>query len=157
MSEQEQKKRAAEAALEYIKDHRVIGVGTGTTVHCFIEALASVKGRIDVAVASSVDTANRLKALGIDVQDLNAVGTIPVYIDSADEVNAHRVLIKGGGGALTREKIVAASSKQFVCIVNEHKKSGCVGYIPIGGGSHTHGARLCGTSNCKIRRQPGIP
>lgn len=127
----QQKKAAAEAAMAYIKDHSVIGVGTGSTVDYFIELLAEVKGQIDVAVPSSVESEKRLKAVGIQTQDLNYVGTIPVYVDGADEFNKHKMLVKGGGGALTREKIVAAASDQFVCIVDESKQVDVLGKFPL--------------------------
>lgn len=125
------KYKVAEAALAYIDDDMVVGVGTGSTVNCFIELLAKIKHRIDGAVASSIATAERLKALGIPVLDLNVVGNLPLYIDGADEVNAHLQLIKGGGGALTREKIVAAAAKKFICIVDASKKVGILGKFPV--------------------------
>ena len=127
----QQKKLAAEAAIKYVKDYSTIGVGTGSTVNYFIEALAALKGSIEMAVASSVETERRLKALGIPVQDLNYVGIVPVYVDGADEFNKHRQLIKGGGGALTREKIIAAASKQFVCIVDTSKQVDVLGKFPL--------------------------
>ncbi|MBX9868497.1 MAG: ribose-5-phosphate isomerase A [Burkholderiaceae bacterium] len=108
------KKAAAQAALSYIEDDMVIGVGTGSTVNYFIDGLAAYKHRIDGAVASSEATAARLKQHGIRVLDLNTVAEIPVYIDGADEATAHKQLIKGGGGALTREKILAAVAKKFI-------------------------------------------
>lgn len=115
------KQRAADAALEYVRGCDVIGVGTGSTVRHFIDALERLKGRFDGAVASSEDTAARLRSLGIRVLDLNATGTLPVYVDGADEATRHGALIKGGGGALTREKIIAAASREFVCIIHEAK------------------------------------
>jgi ribose 5-phosphate isomerase A len=114
------KKQAAEAALAYVEDG-IIGVGTGSTVNHFIDALAGIKGRIEGAVSSSVASTERLKGHGIPVYDLNAVGELSLYVDGADESNAQLQLIKGGGGALTREKIVAAASRQFVCIADESK------------------------------------
>jgi ribose 5-phosphate isomerase A len=114
------KKQAAEAALAYVEEG-IIGVGTGSTVNHFIDALAGIKGRIEGAVSSSVASTERLKAHGIPVYDLNAVGELSLYVDGADESNAQLQLIKGGGGALTREKIVAAASRQFVCIADESK------------------------------------
>ncbi|MES1964532.1 ribose-5-phosphate isomerase RpiA [Psychrobacter sp. AH5] len=120
MSDQHaQKQAAAQAALQYIEDDMILGVGTGSTVNCLIELLP--KFRLKGAVASSQVTEDKLKALGIDVVDLNFAGTLDVYIDGADEVNAHLQLIKGGGGALTREKIVAAASNKFICMVDESK------------------------------------
>lgn len=120
--DQEQKKRmAAEAALQYVEDDMVIGVGTGSTVNYFIELLANKKHLIDGAVASSIETEKRLKAHGIRICDLNSEADLALYVDGADEVNKHLQLIKGGGGALTREKIVAAVAKKFVCIVDDSK------------------------------------
>jgi ribose 5-phosphate isomerase A len=115
------KKQAAETALQYISADSIIGVGTGSTVHYFIEALASVKHKIEGAVASSVETAQKLKSQGITVVDLNTVDNLAVYIDGADSVDKHLRLLKGGGGALTREKIIATAAKQFICIADERK------------------------------------
>ncbi len=114
-----QKQAAAQAALQYIEDDMILGVGTGSTVNCLIELLP--KFRLAGAVASSQVTEDKLRTLGIDIIDLNFAGTLDVYIDGADEVNAHLQLIKGGGGALTREKIVAAASKKFICMVDASK------------------------------------
>ncbi len=125
------KRAAARAALEFIKEDMIIGVGSGSTVHHFIDALASVKARIEGAVASSVDSANRLKALSIPIMDLNSVGELPLYVDGADEINHARQMIKGGGGALTREKIIATASKKFVCIVDESKVVDLLGEFPV--------------------------
>lgn len=125
------KKAAALAAMEYVKDDMVVGVGTGTTVEYFIEALQSVKHRIEGAVASSVATANKLKALSIPLIDLNSVSEVPLYVDGADEVNALKQMIKGGGGALTREKIIATVAKKFVCIADEAKFVDLLGSFPV--------------------------
>ena len=125
------KKAAAEAALEFVPRGGVIGVGTGSTANHFIDCLATVKGRMDGAVASSVATAERLKRHGIPVMDLNEVGTLALYVDGADEATTHRALIKGGGGALTREKIVAAASRSFVCIADESKMVEVLGHFPL--------------------------
>ncbi len=111
----------ARAALKYVVEDSIVGVGSGSTVNAFIDALASMKGRIDGAVAASEASAQRLKQHGIRVVDLNSVRELPVYIDGADEVTEHRHMIKGGGGALTREKIVAAVAAKFVCICDESK------------------------------------
>ena len=120
MSDQHaQKQAAAKAALRYIEDDMILGVGTGSTVNCLIELLPQL--RLAGAVASSQVTEDKLRALGIDVVDLNFAGTPDLYIDGTDEVNAQLQLIKGGGGALTREKIVAAASKQFICMVDDSK------------------------------------
>lgn len=131
MSNDQQKKAAAEAAMQYIKNESVIGVGTGSTVDFFIEMLADIKGQIDYAVPSSLITKKRLNAIGIQTQDLNYAGTLSVYVDGADEFNQHKQLVKGGGGALTREKIVAAASKKYVCIVDESKKVDVLGKFPL--------------------------
>jgi len=125
------KRRAAEAALEFLPQDGVIGVGTGSTVNFFIDCLGSVRQRIKGAVASSVATATRLQAQGIDLVDLNDAGTLSVYVDGADEATAQRQLIKGGGGALTREKIIAAASRQFVCIADESKLVPRLGAFPL--------------------------
>ena len=124
------KKQAAEAALEYVEGG-VVGVGTGSTVNHFIDALAAIKGRIDGAVSSSEASTARLKQHGIPVLDLNGVGELSLYIDGADESNDRLQLIKGGGGALTREKIVAAASRQFVCIADESKLVDVLGRFPL--------------------------
>jgi ribose 5-phosphate isomerase A len=125
------KKRAAEAALQFIDDDMVVGVGTGSTVNYFIEALAKIKGKIDATVSSSEATTQRLKALGIRVLDLNVAGPLPLYVDGADEINGNLQMIKGGGGALTREKIIAAASEQFVCIADESKRVDVLGRFPL--------------------------
>jgi ribose 5-phosphate isomerase A len=125
------KKAAAHAAMEYVKDDMIIGVGTGSTVEYFIEALQAVKHRIEGAVASSVATANKLKALSIPLLDLNSVSEVPLYVDGADEVNALKQMIKGGGGALTREKIIATVAKKFVCIADESKFVDLLGAFPV--------------------------
>jgi ribose 5-phosphate isomerase A len=121
----------AKAALDYIKPNDIIGIGTGSTVNCFIESLATVKHQIGGAVASSNATAEKLKALKIPVLELNAVDELPIYIDSADAYNSLRELVKGGGGALTREKILATAAKQFICIVDANKKPGILGTFPV--------------------------
>jgi len=126
-----QKVRVAEAALAWVKEDSVLGVGTGSTVNCFIDALANSGKRITAAVSSSQATTARLQEVGIEVRELNHVGTLDLYIDGADEFDKHRRLIKGGGGALTREKIIAAASRKFVCIVDESKKVGVLGNFPL--------------------------
>ena len=126
-----QKRAAGVAAIEFIEDHAVIGVGTGSTVKYFIDALANMKHRIDGAVSSSEQSSRLLRAQGIRVLDLNAVGTIGVYVDGADECDPGRRLIKGGGGALTREKIIAAAAKKFVCVVDAHKCVDVLGRFPL--------------------------
>ena len=131
MTQDEQKKAVAQAALQYVGDDAWIGVGSGSTANLFIDALAARKHRIKGAVASSVKTAERLKAHGILVEELNNVDDMPVYIDGADEVDARGAMIKGGGGALTREKIVAAVARKFVCIVDGTKTVDVLGRFPL--------------------------
>lgn len=131
MNQDELKQTVAMAVLDYIEDNTVVGVGSGTTVKYFIEALSKIKNRIDGAVASSAQTAALLKAKGIPLLELNNVSEIPLYIDSADAFTPHRQLVKGGGGALTREKIIASASKTFVCIVDESKKVNVLGEFPV--------------------------
>ena len=129
--QQEQKRQVAEAALKWVRDGSVLGVGTGSTVNCFIEALARSRVQLEAAVSSSEATTDLLKSIGVDVVDLNQAGTLDLYVDGADEFDPHRRLIKGGGGALTREKIVAGASRKFVCIVDESKKVGVLGRFPL--------------------------
>lgn len=125
------KRQAAIAALTYIKDEMVLGVGTGSTTNFFIDALAEYKNRIEVAVASSDETEKRLKAIGIPVTAMTSVNSIDLYVDGADEVNPYKQLIKGGGGALTREKIIAYNAKQFICIVDQTKHVDILGTFPL--------------------------
>ena len=131
MSQDEQKRLAAQAALDFIESGDIVGVGTGSTTNFFIDALAGVKGKIDGVVSSSQASADRLKAIGLPIMDLNRTGDLSLYVDGADEATAHLQLIKGGGGALTREKIVASASKRFVCIVDESKLSDHLGSFPL--------------------------
>ncbi len=131
MSAEKKKQIAAEAALDYIQVKDVVGVGTGSTTNYFIDSLATIKSKIDGAVASSEASAQRLKQHGIQVLDLNSVTTLPIYVDGADEATSHKHLIKGGGGALTREKIVAAVSEQFVCIADDSKLVDVLGAYPL--------------------------
>ena len=131
MMQDEMKKAAALAALEYVESGSIIGVGTGSTANHFIDALATIKGKIDGTVASSNATAERLKRHGIPVLDLNATGGLKLYVDGADEATHHLHLIKGGGGALTREKIVAAASEVFVCVADESKLVDVLGKFPL--------------------------
>ncbi|MDX5936544.1 ribose-5-phosphate isomerase RpiA [Acidithiobacillus thiooxidans] len=125
------KKKAAEAALAYIQPGMVVGVGTGSTTNFFIDALGAAKIHVDGYVASSIATENRLKAQGLNVLDLNSTGDIPVYIDGADEADPHFRLIKGGGAALTREKIVASAARLFVCIADASKDKPMLGKFPL--------------------------
>ena len=132
MPEAETMKRlAAEAALDYIEIGDIVGVGTGSTVNFFIDALAKVKGKIDGAVASSKATETRLAEHGLKVLELNQTGNLPLYVDGADEATQNGHLIKGGGGALTREKIVAAASRRFVCIIDQSKLVDVLGDFPL--------------------------
>jgi ribose 5-phosphate isomerase A len=131
MNDDDLKRQAAEAALEYVESGTVIGVGTGSTADRFIDALARIKSKIDGAVASSESSAERLKSHGIPVLDLNDVGDLPLYVDGTDEATRHLQLIKGGGGALTREKIVAGASHKFVCIAHEAKLVDVLGNFPL--------------------------
>jgi ribose 5-phosphate isomerase A len=131
MSQDEYKKSAAQAALDFVETGTVIGVGTGSTVNHFIDGLGRIRHRIDGAVSSSEVSTGRLEALGIPVLDLNAAGTLPLYVDGADESNRVLQLIKGGGGALTREKIVAAASAKFVCIADQDKLVDVLGGFPL--------------------------
>jgi ribose 5-phosphate isomerase A len=133
MSQNDQKAAVAREAIKYVEDDAWIGVGTGSTVNFFIDELAKIKGRIKGAVASSVETALRLKGRGIEVEELNNLveRDLPVYIDGADEVTEHGAMIKGGGGALTREKIVAAVARKFVCIADRSKLVPVLGKFPL--------------------------
>jgi len=131
MKQEEKKQRVAEAALQYVVDDSVIGVGTGSTVNYFIEQLASIKHRIEGAVSSSEASEDLMRKHNIPVVPLNSVNELTVYIDGADEATKHLHLIKGGGGALTREKIVAAASKKFVCIVDDSKLVDVLGNFPL--------------------------
>lgn len=131
MNQDDKKRAAGEAALAQLGDARVIGVGTGSTVNHFIDALGGIKDRIDGAVSSSEASTERLKKLGIPVLDLNSAGTLDVYVDGADEATRYGMLIKGGGGALTREKIVAAASRRFICIIDDSKLVKLLGEFPL--------------------------
>jgi len=131
MKQEEKKQRVAEAALQYVVDDSIIGVGTGSTVNYFIEQLASIKHRIEGAVSSSEASEDLMRKHNIPVVPLNSINELTVYIDGADEANKHLHLIKGGGGALTREKIVAAASKKFVCIVDDSKLVDVLGNFPL--------------------------
>lgn len=129
---QEIKKQAvAKAALQYVVNDEVIGVGTGSTANYFIDLLATIKHKIKGAVASSKATEMRLKSYGIEVFDSNSVDKLPIYIDGADEINSHLQMIKGGGAALTREKIVAAVAEKFICIADDSKKVDVLGNFPL--------------------------
>jgi ribose 5-phosphate isomerase A len=131
MTQDEQKRLVAREAVKYVVEDAYLGVGSGTTTNYFIDELARAKKHIRGAVASSVKTAERLKGHGIPVVELTSVDELPVYIDGADETTAHGAMIKGGGGALTREKIVAAVAKSFVCIVDQSKLVGVLGGYPL--------------------------
>ena len=131
MTQDELKQKVAATALKHVLDDAVVGVGSGSTVNFFIDALANVKGRIEGAVTASEASAERLKKHGIRVFDLNSVNELQVYVDGADEVTAHLYMIKGGGGALTREKIIAAVAKKFVCICDASKLVPVLGKFPL--------------------------
>ena len=131
MTQDELKQAVARAAIEHVPAGGVIGVGSGSTANCFIAELGKVRSRVDAAVASSEATAQRLKAVGIEVVELNSVQSLEVYVDGADEVTRLLHMIKGGGGALTREKIVAAVSRTFVCIADESKLVDVLGKFPL--------------------------
>ena len=135
MTADELKKQAAEAAMRYLEPRlerdTVLGIGTGSTVNHFIDALGDMRSSIDAAVSSSEESSRRLKALGISVIDLNTAGSVDIYVDGADEANRHLQLIKGGGGALTREKIIAAVAKEFICIADESKLVPVLGKFPL--------------------------
>ena len=125
------KKRAAERAMAYVEDGMIVGVGTGSTVAYFIDGLAAWKDRIAGAVSSSEQSTQRLRAHGIEVMDLNVAGTLALYVDGADECDPHKRLIKGGGAALTREKIIAEASSKFVCIIDPSKQVQVLGKFPL--------------------------
>ena len=131
MTQDEMKQAVAKAAIEYVEAGTIVGVGTGSTANFFIDELAKIKHKIEGTVASSEASAERLKGHGIEVFDLNSVSEIAVYVDGADESNKYLHLVKGGGGALTREKIVAAASKKFVCIADESKLVDVMGKFPL--------------------------
>ncbi|MBD8881070.1 MULTISPECIES: ribose-5-phosphate isomerase RpiA [Rhodanobacter] len=131
MNNPNEKQLAGEAALRYVEDGAIVGVGTGSTVAFFIDALAGMKDRIKGAVSSSEQSTARMKQHGIEVFDLNATGPIGIYIDGADECDPHKRLIKGGGAALTREKIVAAAAQKFVCIIDSSKRVDVLGKFPL--------------------------
>jgi len=126
-----EKRQAGEAAIRYVEDGAIVGVGTGSTVAYFIDALADLKGRIQGAVSSSEQSTAHLKRVGIPVLDLNATGKLTLYVDGADECDSHKHLIKGGGAALTREKIIAEASDQFVCIIDSSKLVNLLGKFPL--------------------------
>ena len=131
MTQDEMKKAAGWAALKYVVPGTIVGVGTGSTVNHFIDALATMKDQIKGAVSSSIASTERLKGLGIPVFDLNDIDALSVYVDGADEINASRDMIKGGGAALTREKIVAAVADQFICIIDNTKTVDVLGTFPL--------------------------
>ena len=131
MTQDDKKRAAAKAALEYVEADAIVGVGTGSTVNYFIEALAEKKHLIEGAVSSSDASTEQLRALGIEVFDLNSVGSFDIYVDGADEITEHKHMIKGGGAALTREKIVAAVAKKFVCIIDDTKQVDVLGNFPL--------------------------
>jgi len=131
LNQDQLKRQAAEAAYDYVQEGKWLGVGTGSTVNMFIEVLAERQPKLEGCVSSSEATTQRLQAAGFLVEELNLAGDLPVYIDGADEVSPHLALIKGGGGALTREKIIAAASDQFICMVDASKQVDVLGRFPL--------------------------
>lgn len=131
MTQDELKKAVGQAAVKYVKPDTIVGVGTGSTVNHFIDALAEIKDQIIGAVSSSEQSTEKLKSYGIEVFDLNSVDQLDVYIDGADEITPHMAMIKGGGAALTREKIVAAVAKEFICIADSSKRVDVLGNFPL--------------------------
>jgi ribose 5-phosphate isomerase A len=131
MSKDEKKRQSAETALRFVEDGTIVGVGTGSTVAYFIDGLARMRDRVKGTVSSSEQSTQRLRAHGIEVFDLNAVGTLQLYVDGADECDPDRCLVKGGGGALTREKIIAHASRTFVCIIDAAKQVDVLGRFPL--------------------------
>jgi ribose 5-phosphate isomerase A len=131
MTQDDNKRAAAKAALNYIKQGAIVGVGTGSTVNYFIDALEDVKHKIQGAVSSSKDSTRRLEDMGIEVFDLNSVDKFDIYVDGADEITEHKHMIKGGGAALTREKIVAAVADKFICIIDDTKQVSILGQFPL--------------------------
>ncbi|GDX60160.1 ribose-5-phosphate isomerase A [Nitrosomonadaceae bacterium] len=131
MTQDEQKRAVAQAAIQHVLIGSIVGVGTGSTANHFIDELAKIKHKIKGAVASSEATAQRLKGHGVEVMDLNSVNDLPLYIDGADEVTEHLHMIKGGGGALTREKIVAAVARKFICVADQSKLVDILGEFPL--------------------------
>ncbi len=145
---------AAKASLEYIENDCVLGVGTGSTVNEFIDLLPSIREKIDSVVSSSLATTHRLEELGFEVSMLNSVGDIDVYVDGADEANKQLHLIKGGGGALTREKILAGAARKFVCIVDDSKQVGMLGTFPLPIEVVPMGQSFVARKMVKLRGQP---
>ena len=131
MTQDDKKQAAAQAAIKYVQQDAIVGVGTGSTVNYFIDALAPIKNKIQGAVSSSEESTKRLKALGIEVFDLNSVDKFDIYVDGADEITQHKHMIKGGGAALTREKIVAAVAEKFICIIDDTKQVPMLGTFPL--------------------------
>lgn len=131
MSNEALKQQAAQAALDFIQEESIIGIGTGSTVNYFIDALVAKKHLVEGCISSSNATSERLKAHGFSVFDLNVVSYVPLYFDGTDEINADLQMIKGGGGALTREKILAAASRKFICIADQTKKVDLLGEFPV--------------------------
>ncbi|MFN7549984.1 MAG: ribose-5-phosphate isomerase RpiA [Pseudomonadota bacterium] len=131
MNLDDEKRASAQKAMSYVEDGNIVGVGTGSTVAFFIEGLGRIRDRIEGAVSSSEQSTQRLKAVGIRVLDLNACGDLPLYVDGADECDPHKRLTKGGGAALTREKIIAAASRRFVCMIDRSKRVDVLGRFPL--------------------------
>ena len=156
MDQDGMKHAAAEAALDYLEYEDVIGVGSGSTVNLFIDLLPGVRGKLDGAVATSAETEKRLRQAGIPILDLNRTGTLRLCVDGADEANRHRHLIKGGGGALTREKIVAEASEKFVCMVDQTKMVEVLGSFPLPVEVIPMAQSLVGRAMVKLGGQPRL-
>lgn len=131
MNQDDKKRAAALAALDFVNDDSIVGVGTGSTVNHFIDGLANIRHKVQAAVSSSQASTERLQALGIEVMDLNQVDSLDIYVDGADEITPHKMMIKGGGAALTREKIVAAVATTFICIIDDSKEVPVLGRFPL--------------------------
>ncbi|NNF15801.1 MAG: ribose-5-phosphate isomerase RpiA [Gammaproteobacteria bacterium] len=156
MDQTTKKVAAAKAALQYVRRGTIIGVGTGSTVNCFIDALAADGGLIQVAVSSSEASTARLKNIGVTVADLNDIGSLDLYIDGADEANADLALIKGGGGALTREKIIAQAARTFVCMVDDSKMVQTLGAFPLPVEVIPMASRLVATAIAELGGDPKL-
>ena len=157
MTQDELKKAVGWAALQYVQPGTIVGVGTGSTAAHFIDALGTMKGQIEGAVSSSDASTEKLKSLGITVFDLNSVDRLGIYVDGADEINGHMQMIKGGGAALTREKIIASVADKFICIADASKQVDILGKFPAAGGSHSDGAQRRGASAGQAGRPSRVP
>lgn len=157
MTQDELKKAVGWAALQYVQPGTIVGVGTGSTAAHFIDALGTMKGQIEGAVSSSDASTEKLKGLGIHVFDLNEVDSLGIYVDGADEINGHMQMIKGGGAALTREKIIASVAEKFICIADASKQVDILGKFPFAGRSDSDGAQRGRSSTGEAGRASGVP